>query len=282
MGLSFPNSAAIVVPKVGRSEVRNVMDVSVEGLRVVVTAAGSGIGRAIAETFLQNGARVHICDVDEDSLAEVRSTLPQIGATRADVGDAAQVDRLFDEALEGLGGVDALINNAGIAGPTAMAEEVAPDEWDRTLAVNLSGQFYAIRRAVPVMKQAGSGSIVNISSTSGRTGLPLRLPYAVSKHAVMGLTETLAREVGPSGIRVNTILPGFMNNERGRRIIRTKAEALGVTTDAYKAETLQFISLRTMIEPLEIAQMALYLCSAPGRHISGQHIGVCGNMEYER
>src|SRR3546814_2613849 len=110
------------------------MDVAGEGLRVVVTAAGSGIGRAIAETFLQNGARVHICDVDEDSLAEVRSTLPQIGATRADVGDAAQVDRLFDEALERLGGVDALINNAGIAGPTAMAEEVAPDEWDRTLA----------------------------------------------------------------------------------------------------------------------------------------------------
>lgn len=258
------------------------MDISIEGLRVIVTAAGSGVGRVIAETFLQNGARVHIGDVDEDILAGARAALPQVGATRADVGDSAQVDRLFDEALERLGGLDVLINNAGIAGPTAAVEEVTPADWDRTLAVNLSGQFYCVRRAVPVMKLAGGGSIVNISSTSGRTGLPLRLPYAVSKHAVMGLTETLARELGPSGIRVNTILPGFINNERGRRIIETKAAALGIAADAYKAETLQFISLRTMIEPIEIAHMAAYLCSTLGSHVSGQHIGVCGNMEYER
>jgi NAD(P)-dependent dehydrogenase (short-subunit alcohol dehydrogenase family) len=132
------------------------------------------------------------------------------------------------------------------------------------------------------MKQAGGGVIINISSTSGKTGLPLRIAYAVSKHAVMGLTETLAREAGPGGIRVNTILPGWMNNERGRRVAQAKAQALGIPLEQYVRQESQFISLRTMIEPVEIGRMALFLCSEAGRHISGQHIGVCGNVEYER
>jgi NAD(P)-dependent dehydrogenase (short-subunit alcohol dehydrogenase family) len=150
------------------------------------------------------------------------------------------------------------------------------------MAVNISGHFYCARRAVPAMKEAGGGAIVNISSTSGRTGLPLRAAYAVSKHAVMGLTETLARELGPADIRVNTILPGWINNERGRRVVKTKAEALGIPVDELRAEMTEFISLRCMIEPVEIANMALFLCSEAGRHISGQAIGVCGNVEYER
>jgi NAD(P)-dependent dehydrogenase (short-subunit alcohol dehydrogenase family) len=258
------------------------MDVNAKGLRVVVTAAGSGIGRAIAETFHANGASVHICDVVEDHLADARAKLPGLGATHADVGVAAEVDRLFDEAIGHLGGLDVLVNNAGIAGPTAAAEDVSPADWDRVIAVNLSGMFYGVRRAIPEMKKAGGGSVVNISSTSGKTGLPLRVAYAVSKHAVMGLTETLAREVGPANIRVNTILPGWINNERGRRVAQAKATAYGIPVEEYFRRESQFISLRTMIEPVEIAEMALFLCSTPGRHVSGQHIGVCGNVEYER
>jgi len=258
------------------------MDTSVEGLRVIVTAGGAGIGRRIATRFHEHGAHVFVCDVSEPALAELRGIEPNIGTMLADVGDAAAVGRLFDTALPALGGLDVLVNNAGISGPTAAAEDVTPADWDRTLAVNINGQFYCARLAIPVMKRAGGGSIVNISSTSGKTGLPLRLPYAVSKHAVMGFTETLAREVGPHGIRVNTILPGFMNNERSRRIIKAKSEALGITPDAYLAQGLQFVSLRTMIEEVEIADMALFLCSPAARHVTGQVIGVCGNVEYER
>jgi NAD(P)-dependent dehydrogenase (short-subunit alcohol dehydrogenase family) len=258
------------------------MDTSVEGLRVIVTAGGAGIGRRIATRFHEHGGRVFVCDVSEPALAGLRGIEPKIGTMLADVGDPAAVGRLFDSALSALGGLDVLVNNAGISGPTAAAEDVTPADWDRTLAVNISGQFYCARLAIPVMKRAGGGSIVNISSTSGKTGLPLRLPYAVSKHAVMGFTETLAREVGPHGIRVNTILPGFMNNERSRRIIKAKSEALGITPDAYLAQGLQFVSLRTMIEEVEIADMALFLCSPAARHVTGQAIGVCGNVEYER
>jgi NAD(P)-dependent dehydrogenase (short-subunit alcohol dehydrogenase family) len=258
------------------------IDTSAVGLRVIVTAGGGGIGRRIATRFHEHGARVFVCDVSEAALAELNSVEPKIGTVLVDVGDAAAVSRLFDAALPALGGLDVLVNNAGISGPTAAAEDVTPADWDRTLAVNISGQFYCARLAIPVMKRAGGGSIVNISSTSGKTGLPLRLPYAVSKHAVMGFTETLAREVGPAGIRVNTILPGFMNNARSQRIIREKSTALGITPETYLAQGLQYVSLRTMIEEVEIADMALFLCSPAARHVSGQHIGVCGNVEFER
>jgi len=258
------------------------MELNATGQRVIVTAGASGIGRAIAEVFLSAGARVHICDVDEAFLADARAKLPGLGTTRADVAIAGDVDRLFDQAMAAMGGLDVLVNNAGIAGPTARAEDTSPADWDRVIAVNLSGMFYCVRRAIPQMKRAGGGLIVNISSTSGKTGLPLRIGYAVSKHAVMGLTETLAREIGPDRIRVNTILPGWMNNDRGRRVAKAKSEALGIPLDEFVRRESEFISLRTMIEPEEIGHMALFLASGLGRHISGQHIGVCGNVEYER
>jgi NAD(P)-dependent dehydrogenase (short-subunit alcohol dehydrogenase family) len=258
------------------------MDTSVEGLRVLVTAGGAGIGRRIATRFREHGARIFVCDVDDAALAELRAMAPDIGAMLADVGDAQAVQRLFETALAALGGLDVLVNNAGISGPTAAAEDVLPADWDRTIAVNLSGQFYCARLAIPEMKRAGGGSIVNISSTSGKTGLPLRLPYAVSKHAVMGLTETLAREVGAHGIRVNTILPGFMNNARNQRIVKAKSAALGIAPEAYLADGLQYVSMRSMIEEVEIADMAMFLASPAALHISGQAIGVCGNVEYER
>jgi NAD(P)-dependent dehydrogenase (short-subunit alcohol dehydrogenase family) len=258
------------------------MEISAKGLRVLITAGGSGIGRAIAECFEAEGARVHVCDVVEDCLEELRRARPGIGGTIADVGDPAQVASLFEAALGRLGGLDVLVNNAGIAGPTAAVESVSPADWDRTIGVNLSGQFYCARLAVPALKRAGGGSIVNISSTSGRTGLPLRVAYAVSKHAVMGLTETLARELGPDNIRVNAILPGWINNDRNRRVVQAKAAELGITPQAYLQEGLKFVSMRTMIEMSEVAHMALFLASEAARHVSGQSIGVCGNVEYER
>jgi len=258
------------------------MEMTLAGLRAVVTGGGGGLGRAIAERFHQLGARIHVCDLVETGLEELRRTRPEIGTVVADVGDPEDVDRVFSLAAGAMGGLDVLVNNVGIAGPTAGAEEVSPEDWDQVLRVNLSGQFYCARQAIPMLKEAGGGAIVNISSTSARTGLPYRLPYAVSKCGVLGLTETLARELGPANIRVNSILPGWINNERAQRVVDAKAKELGITAEAYRADLVEFVSMRTLIEANEIAEMVAFLCSRAGRHISGQAIGVCGNVEYER
>lgn len=253
-----------------------------QSLRVVITGAAGGAGAAIARRFCAAGARVHIADVNAGAVAALTKGQDKLTGSTADCGKPDDVARLFTEADKALGGLDALINNVGIAGPTAAAEDVTTAEWDHTIAVNLSGFFYCVRAAIPRLKAAGGGAILNVSSTSARTGLPLRLPYAVSKVGVLGLTETLARELGPANIRVNTILPGWINNERGNAVLERKAAELGVDKQALMDENLQFISMRTRIEPDEIADMMAFLCSKQARHVSGQHIGVCGNAEYER
>ncbi len=253
------------------------MRISCEGRRAVVTAGGSGIGRVIAETLAANGAQVFTCDVEPGLIDEVRER--GISACLADVGDPAAVERLFEAAAAAMGGVDVLVNNAGIAGPTARVEAIEPADWDRTIAVNISGQFYCARRAVPLMRRAGGGAIVNISSTAGRMGFPLRLPYATSKFAITGLTKTLALELGPAKISVNAILPGYILNARGERVIRAKAEAAGRTVDEMEATILRNIAMRTGITEQEIADLALYLCSPSGRHISGQLLGVDGAFD---
>ncbi len=149
---------------------------SVRDKRVIVTAAAGGIGKAIAQAFLGAGARVHICDVDADRVAAFKAAAPELGGTVADVSDPSAVDRLFNEASARLGGLDTLVNNAGISGPTAPIESVQPEQWRQTMAVNLDGQFYCLRRAVPMLKQSGGGAIVNIASTAGLMGYPLRTP----------------------------------------------------------------------------------------------------------
>lgn len=255
---------------------------NLQGLRVIITGAAGGAGITIAQRFHAAGARVHVADIDAAAIAALSDGRDGLSASQCDCGDAQQVARLFAEADAQLGGLDALVNNVGIAGPTAAAEDVSPEEWDRTIGVNLSGFFYCVRQAIPRLKQAGGGSILNVSSTSARTGLPMRLPYAVSKVGVLGMTETLARELGPFKIRVNSILPGWINNARGNAVIERKAAELGVDLDQMIAENTEFISMRTRIEPEEIADMMIFLCSHQARHVSGQHIGVCGNAEYER
>jgi len=259
------------------------VDINVAGKRTIITAGAAGIGRVIAETFVANGARVHVCDIDEAALNDVRDKQPDIGATNADVSDPAQVDKLFDEALAGLGGLDILINNAGIAGPTKRFEDITPAEWNETIAVNVNGQFYCARRAVAPFTAAGGGAIVNLASVAGRLPMPLRAPYSTSKYAVCGFTEQAAYELGPKNIRVNAILPGAVDGPRLRGVIEKQAAAAAASYDEFVPKVLQRISLRTMVSQQEIADMALYLCSEAGRHVSGQAISVCGNFEsYER
>jgi NAD(P)-dependent dehydrogenase (short-subunit alcohol dehydrogenase family) len=249
------------------------------GLRVLVTAGAAGIGRVIAEAFAAHEARVYVCDISREAVEKCRAEQPGIIATEVDVADETAIDRLFEDLQRRLGGLDVLVNNAGIAGPTSEVENIDPRDWRRTIDVNLNSHFYCTRRAVPMLKQTEDGAIVNISSVAGRLGYAYRLPYAATKWAIIGMTESLAKELGPFGIRVNAILPGIVAGPRIERVIGERARAMGVNYADMEKEYLQKASLRRMVTAEDVAQMALFLCSAAGRNISGQPISVCGNVE---
>jgi NAD(P)-dependent dehydrogenase (short-subunit alcohol dehydrogenase family) len=256
------------------------MEFSAKGMRVLVTAGAAGIGRVIARTFTDHGARVHICDVDEKALASTRKQLPTVSQTLADVASRDDVDRLFKDVEKFLHGLDVLVNNAGIAGPTARIEDIKPEDWERCIAVDLNGMFYCTRKAMPLIKKAGGGSIINLSSAAGRLAFPMRTPYSAAKWAVVGFTESLAAEAGPDKVRVNCIQPGIVEGERIDRVIAAKAKALGVPDAEVKSKMVEGVSLKTTVAPQDIANIALYLATAPGRHISGQAISVCGGTRY--
>jgi NAD(P)-dependent dehydrogenase (short-subunit alcohol dehydrogenase family) len=256
-----------------------VADLRADGKRVLVTAGASGIGRAIVETLAEAGAKVHTCDVDEAALARLRQERPGTGTTVADVADDAQVDRLFDEAQAGLGGLDVLVNNAGIAGPTAAIEDIDPKDWRRCLEIDLTGMFLCARRAVPLLKAAGGGVMVNMSSSAGRFGYAFRTPYAAAKWGVVGLTQSLAKELGPHGVTVNAILPGIVEGPRIEGVIRDRAKALGITYEEMERRYLERVSMRRMVSPYDVAHMVLFLVSPLGRNVSGQSLGVDANVE---
>jgi NAD(P)-dependent dehydrogenase (short-subunit alcohol dehydrogenase family) len=255
------------------------MNNDASNLRVIVTAGAGGIGRAIATTFHQQGAKVHICDVAADALAERARELPGLGTTVADVADPVQVDRLFDEAMAWMGGLDVLVNNAGIAGPTGPIENMEIAAWDRTITVNISGQFYCARRAVPLLKEAGGGLIANLASVAGLFGYPLRAPYAASKWAVVGFSKTLAMELGDANIRVNAICPGLVEGPRIEGVIRARAEARGEELAVTREKYLNQNSMHTFVTAQDIADLVLFLCSPAGRKISGQALALDGNTE---
>jgi len=248
--------------------------------RVVVTAAGAGIGRAIAEAFFNKGALVHICDISDAAIEETLAANKGMRGTVANIGKADDVDRLFEEAAGWMGGVDVLVNNAGIGGPRASIDQIEDADWENTIQVNLNGAFYCTKRAAKLMKDQNRGCIVNISSASARTGLPLRTPYVASKVALHGLTRNVARELGPNNISCNAILPGAIDNERGHMLIERLAGERKQTIAEAEARRLSYISMRSRIDPSEIGSTAVFLANE-GRHISRQIIGVCGNSEWE-
>src|SRR5262245_14014236 len=252
------------------------------GLRALVTAGASGIGWAIAVALLEEGARVHLCDASAEQLARALREKSQMSGSVADVADVQHIERLFHDVRQSLGGLDVLMNNAGIAGPTGAVEDIAPEDWSRTLAVNITGQFLCARLAVPMRKAAGGGAIINMSSVAGRLGYALRTPYAASKWAVIGFTESLAIELGPYNIRVNALLPGVVRGERIRRVISARAELQGIPYEEMERQYLEQVSLRRMVTAEDVAAMALFLCSPAGSNVSGQSLGVCGNVEVLR
>ena len=254
------------------------MDLSVKSKRVLITAGAGGIGRAIAETFVKAGAKVHICDVAQAAMDATVQALG-VGATLCDVSDLSQVERMFADVKTHLGGLDVLVNNAGIAGPTGRVEEISIEDWRRCIDIDLNGMFYCTRLAMPMLKAAGGGSIINLSSAAGRLGFPYRTPYSAAKWGVVGFTRSLSMEVGQDNIRVNAIQPGVVEGERIDRVIDAKAKALGISFEAQKQRSLEKVSMRSMVSAQDIANMALFLASDAGKHITGQAISVCAGLE---
>ena len=255
------------------------MTIDLTNKRVLITAGAAGIGRLMAERMDEAGARVFICDVDETGLDNLKSTRPGIGCIRADVSDRDQIDAFFAAGLKFLGGLDVMVNNAGIAGPTAPVEDIDPDDFECVLAINIMGQFLCTRLAVPELKKSGGGSIINLSSAAGKFAFPLRTPYSASKWGVVGFTKSLAAELGEFNIRVNAILPGAVAGDRIERVISAKAEARGVPYEKMLADYTSVASMNRLIPPDDIVDMALFLASDMCGTLSGQALSVDGDLQ---
>ncbi|MEC5408502.1 SDR family oxidoreductase [Paraburkholderia sp. MPAMCS5] len=250
-----------------------------KGKRVLVTAGAGGIGRAIAEAFVADGASVFVCDIDETALLHMQAQLPGIRTAVCDIADSSAVSQMVAGAASALGGLDVLVNNAGIAGPTASVAEMDADAWEAVLRVNLTGTFTVTQRAIPLLKQSGSGVIVIMSSLAGRFGYPNRSPYSTSKWGLIGLTKTLSRELGEFGIRVNAILPGAVEGPRIQQVLSARASASGRTVEQEKAAALANQSIKRFVDPADIAALAVFLASDAGRSISGQLIPIDGDSQ---
>ena len=250
-----------------------------DGQRALITGAGSGIGKVMAQHFEKAGARIWICDADTNNLEQSLKENPDWNGTPCDVAEETQVDQLFKEMSDSFGGLEILVNNAGIAGPTAPVEQIDPDEWRHSVGVNLNGAFYCTRLATPLLKNAPKASIINISSVAGRLGFARRLPYASTKWAMIGFTESLAKELGPSGIRVNALRPGIVEGPRIEGVFQARADSEGVPYEEVRDRVLNNVSMKRMVSAGDVAEMAVFLCSEAGKNISGQSISVCGNVE---
>ena len=246
--------------------------------RVIVTGGASGIGAAIASRLLADGARVALADPDEQALCSWADA-PGITCLVVDVSDPAALDEALPRVIDDWGGVDVLVNAAGIAGPIALAEDCDPSEWARCVEVDLVGHFLTARLVIPAMKRQRDGVIVNIGSTSGLYGVGLRTAYAASKAGLVGLTKSLAVELGPWQVRVNLICPGSVRGERIRRIAEAEAQSRGTTADAVEAEYVAGQSIARLVEPDEIADIVHFLASRAARMITGQVISVDGHTE---
>lgn len=255
------------------------MDLNLTGRKVIVTAGAAGIGREIARAFVEEGAKVWVCDVDREALAALKESDPALKAAPCDVSDRAEVAEFFSGAVADLGGLDVLVNNAGIAGPTGKVDDIAPEDWDSCLNICLTGQFNFARLAAPLLRASDNASMINLSSLAGRLGFAMRAPYAAAKWGVIGFTKSLAIELGPDGVRVNAILPGLVAGDRQRRVLEAKAQRRGVSFAEIEAEAFSYTSIQDYVSPRQLADQILFLASERGRTISGQAISICGDTQ---
>ena len=249
---------------------------TMKGKRVLVTAGAGGIGRAIAEAFSSAGATVFVCDIDEAALRRLREQLSGVVTSVCDIADRGSVARMMAEAVAALGGLDVLVNNAGIAGPSASVADMDPDAWETVLRVNLTGTFIVSQLAIPHLNESAAGSIVVMLSLAGRFGYPNRSAYATTKWGLIGFTKTLSRELGEFGIRVNAILPGAVAGPRLRQVFEGRASVSGRSVAQEEAAALGNQSMKHFVDPADIAALAVFLASEAGRSISGQMIPIDG------
>lgn len=250
------------------------------GLRVLISAGASGIGAAIAEAFMEAGARIHVCDVSKPALAQFQERFPESQVTHSDVADPEQIANVFDVQRKVFGGLDVLINNAGIAGPTMGIDEVTDKDWCQSVDINLTAQYRFAHHAVPMLRESQAANMICMSSVAGRLGYAWRTPYAATKWAIIGLMKSLASELGADDIRVNALLPGIVEGPRMDGVIRARAKQLGLEEPVMREQYINKVSLRRMVTAEDVALMALFLCSPAARNITGQAISVDGNVEY--
>lgn len=250
-------------------------------MRVIITAGAAGIGKATAVRFAADGAAVWICDLDADAL-ERTCEHPSVDGMVADVSNTSSMDSFMSRGIEHLGGVDVLVNNAGVAGPGGVLEDIDPDDVNTTFDVDVTSMFRTSRHVIPVMKQQRSGVIVNVSSTAGLFGFPYRSPYAAAKWAVIGLTKTMAMELGEFGVRVNAVCPGSVAGARMDHVIDLEAAASGRSTEQIREGFERQVSLRTFVDASDIADTIAFLASPAASKITGQAIPVDGHTESMR
>ncbi|MFT6121109.1 MAG: NAD(P)-dependent dehydrogenase (short-subunit alcohol dehydrogenase family) [Yoonia sp.] len=250
------------------------MDLMLKDARVIVTAGAGGIGRAIVDAFLAEGAHVATCDVDESGL----NRFPVgVFRRRVDVSDATALSTFVDDAAQELGGIDCLVNNAGIAGPTGRIENLPLEEIQQCMSICLTSQFITTGRAVPHLKQSNNASIINVSSLAGRLGFRLRSPYAAAKWGVIGFTKSMAIELGDNNIRVNAVLPGLVAGDRQRNVLEKRAQAKSISFEDAELDAFSRTSIKEYVTAEQLADQVLFLASLRGRTISGQAISICGD-----
>jgi len=256
------------------------MPLSLHNKKIIISAGASGIGWATAKVCLSKGAIVYLCDIDIKSLSKIKKNRlynKRLFAYKCDASEEDEVTDFFNQINKKTKKIDAIINNVGIAGPTETFEKLTSDDWEQTLKVNVISHFYFTKLAIPMLKKNKGGSIINISSGAGIMGFPLRSPYAASKWAVIGVTKTLAMELGKFKIRVNAICPGTIKGDRMVRVIRDKAKFLKISKKLVEKDFISMASMNCWINEEDIGKMCSFLISADGEKISGQVIPIDGN-----
>ena len=246
--------------------------------RVLITAGASGIGLEMVRAFAAARAKVFTCDVNSDALDRLRD-VGELDTAVCDISSRDQIETMVDQAATKLGGIDVLINNAGISGPTAPVQDLDPDEWEQVLRVNLTGAFNVTRRAIPHLIASGNGVIINMSSAAGRLGYPNRSPYAAAKWGLIGFTKTLSMELGQHNIRVNAIAPGTVQGERIERVFEGRAKATGQSMEEVRQMSMANQSIKRLINPRDIAALVVFLASDAATSISGQVLPIDGDLQ---
>ena len=258
------------------------MSITLKNKKIIISAGGSGIGWSSAKIFLDKGAIVYLCDINPTFLNKCKThklNNKKLFVFQCDASDENQVKNFFSKILKKTKKIDALINNVGVAGPTGSLEKLKSKDWERTIQVDVNSHFYFTKKAIPLIKKSRNGSIINISSTAGILGFPLRSPYAASKWAIIGVTKTLAMELGKFNIRVNAVCPGSIKGERMKRVIRDKAKFTKVSTKKVEKEFISMSSMKKWILEEDIGKMCAFLISDDSSKVSGQVISVDGHTE---